>query len=148
MSGQYLTGNAHCSLKELFDYWLTRRGSRRMPARADINPADIPSLLPYLLLADVDACRQAVRIRLAGTGVVDRFGTELTGHDLSEVDHGEENEAVATTYMEVARLGEPQYKVSDFWTKDRRHFHMEMILLPLSEDGESVNMILTGLYCH
>jgi hypothetical protein len=35
---------------DLYRYWLSKRASLTMPARSDINPADIPALLPYRML--------------------------------------------------------------------------------------------------
>src|SRR5690349_8298694 len=41
------------SLTRLFCYWQAKRGGRAMPARADIDPAEIKALLPYMILVDV-----------------------------------------------------------------------------------------------
>ena len=35
---------------DLYRYWDGRRNGRRMPARRDIDPADIPGLLPHVSL--------------------------------------------------------------------------------------------------
>ncbi len=141
-----LAESAHTCLRELFDYWSNRRGDRRMPARADIDPADIPRLLPHLLLADVEDTLPDVRFRLVGTELVESFGREFTGHHLSELDYGAEAEAVVETYAQAINTGEPQFKISHFWTRDYRHLRIQQLLLPLSEDGEHVSMILAGVY--
>lgn len=141
-----LSDGAHNCLRELFDYWSLRCGGRRMPARSDIDPADIPSLLPHLLLADVDEDAHDVRFRLVGTELVQSFGGEFTGRHLSELDYGTEAEAVADSYAQAISTGEPQFKISHFWTRDYRHLKIQQLLLPLSEDGEHVSMILAGVY--
>lgn len=141
-----LSESAHTSLRELFEYWSERRGDRRMPARSDIDPADIPSLLPHLLLADVEGEVADVRFRLVGTELVESFGGEFTGHHLSELDYGNEAEAVAESYARAINTGEPQFKISHFWTRDDRPRRIQQLLLPLSEDGEHVSMILAGVY--
>jgi hypothetical protein len=38
--------------RDLYAYWFSKRGSRSMPARGDVNPVDIPLLLPYLILVE------------------------------------------------------------------------------------------------
>jgi hypothetical protein len=53
---------------DLYTYWLSKRGARVMPARTDIDPADIPQLLPYLTIAE--KAGDQFRYRLKGTGVV------------------------------------------------------------------------------
>src|SRR6185312_4722653 len=41
-------------VREGFDYWLAKRGTHAMPARADLDPLiDIPSLCPSMMLKDV-----------------------------------------------------------------------------------------------
>ena len=39
--------------RDLFDYWLRSAGTRRMPARSDLDPLKVPQLLPHLGLIDV-----------------------------------------------------------------------------------------------
>lgn len=141
-----LSESAHTCLRELFEYWSERRGDRRMPARSDIDPADIPRLLPHLLLADVENDVSDVRFRLVGTELVESFGGEFTGHHLSELDYGNEADAVAESYARAISTGEPQFKISHFWTRDYRHRRIQQLLLPLSDDGEHVSMILAGVY--
>ena len=61
---------------DLYHYWLAKRGDRAMPARKDINPAEIPVLLPYLVI--VDKAEDRFRYRLVGTAVVEQFGHDFT----------------------------------------------------------------------
>ena len=37
----------------LYRYWWEKRGSRPAPFRADLNPVEIPDLLPIINLIDV-----------------------------------------------------------------------------------------------
>src|SRR5258706_6731263 len=62
---------------DLYRYWLAKRGSCTMPARSDINPADIPALLPYLGL--VNKVDDQFRHRLVGTAVAQEIGHDPTG---------------------------------------------------------------------
>ena len=54
-------------LSALLDYWRSKCRARAMPARADIDPAEIPRLLPYLMLLDMPKGR--LRYRLAGEAI-------------------------------------------------------------------------------
>lgn len=58
--------------RQLYDYWLARSESGLMPKRADINPADIPRLLPFISLIDVGDKLEQSRVRLAGTRLRER----------------------------------------------------------------------------
>ena len=42
-------------LAELYAYWTAKRGARFAPSRAEIDPVEIPRLLPHLMLVDIKA---------------------------------------------------------------------------------------------
>ncbi len=123
-----------------------------MPARRDLNPADIPRLLPKLMLAEVggrsaDTQAPQIRFRLVGTEVVSRFGCELTGCRLSEIDYGAQADEVAALFRRVVDSAEPQYARIEFQQSQDRLIWMQQLLLPLSDDGSKVNMILAVIHC-
>ncbi len=147
-----LDENADTALRQTLEYWQRLRGSRRMPARKDLNPADIPRLLPKLMLADVEkekveADFPPIRFRLVGTEVVGRFGYEFTGRNLSEIDYGDQSDEVATLYRQTMDDGQPHFARIEFRQGGDRVLHMQHLLLPLSDDGTHVNMILTVVHC-
>jgi hypothetical protein len=71
-------------LQQLLDYWHRMRGDRAMPLRSDLAPHEIPALLPYLMLLDVEPSPLRFRYRLAGSNTYDiREGLgarSVTGH--------------------------------------------------------------------
>lgn len=77
-------------LRAVYDFCAARRGARRMPARADIDPVELPRFaLPNLVLLDIFEGGERFRWRLTGTGVVDRFGRDATGRFGEEVLTGQ-----------------------------------------------------------
>jgi hypothetical protein len=70
-------------LVALHAYWLSKRGPRSMPSRADIDPAEFHSLLPHIIMYDVIMYDvgpdHRFRIRLAGEANVEFVGQNLTG---------------------------------------------------------------------
>lgn len=62
----------HATTREVFEYWNRRRGRRRVPARSNIDPADIRHVLgdTFLLTADFAG---DIRFRLAGTRICALF---------------------------------------------------------------------------
>lgn len=147
-----LDAGADETLQQTLDYWQCLCGQRPMPARRDLNPADIPRLLPKLMLADVggeSSHTQAppIRFRLVGTEVVGRFGRELTGCCLSEIDYGDQADEVAALYRRVLDSARPQYARIDILQSHDRLLRTQQLLLPLSDDGTNVNMILAAVHC-
>jgi len=73
----------HPSVRELYHYWNTQRGSRAAPERADIEPGPIRrALADTFILAPNIVTRHAATqhsFRIAGTRLCAAFGRELRG---------------------------------------------------------------------
>ncbi len=135
-----LAGSAR--VRALYDYWCAVRGDRRMPSRAEIDPAEIKELLPHLLLTDLSYPPLRVFFRLVGTAIVEAAHCDLTGRWLHEVDLGQTNGAWADVYQRVAVSRAPVFGRTRALLQhaDARAFHW--VVLPLSEDGETVDHTL------
>lgn len=143
--GQSTLHIAEPELKALYDYWDGRRGARRMPARADIDPLDIPHLLRHLVLLETDEVIENFRYRLYGTAVAEGFGEERTGKSFADLKHVDNIDEARAGYRSVHADGEPHY-FPDRAVSSLQHFtSYSRLLLPLSNDGRLVNMILGGI---
>jgi len=128
---------------DLYRYWLAKRGSRSMPARRDINPADIPALLPYLVIVEkIDH----IRYRLAGTAVVREVGHELTGSFAGSVLSTIGSAAAEhPVYERAFTTGRPAFATGVFKIESGSAHNVSLLVLPLSDDGTNVNMALASL---
>src|SRR5690606_5531920 len=70
----------------LLALWREWAGARPAPARRDVDPLAMPTLLPNLLL--LDAIDGDFRFRLVGEAVNTRYGHSLRGRRLGEVMSG------------------------------------------------------------
>jgi hypothetical protein len=132
-------------LRRLYEYWRERRGERRFPARADIEPLDLTFLMGNLILVEVIQGEPLdFRIRLHGTNLVQRAGYELTGKMLNELPITQFRQLAMDTFRHVATTGKPFRGYRDRVLDDRTHRY-ETVMLPLSNDGEQVDMLLVGL---
>jgi hypothetical protein len=134
----------HEELKELYAYWLSKKGRRRAPGRSDIDPAEIAPLMPYVGLVDVVRAPLRFRYRLLGTEVVRGLGIELTGRFLDEVPLDEHQRAIASEYARVAERAEPICATWEYTRGDGRHVRYERLGLPLMSDGKTVDMLFGG----
>jgi hypothetical protein len=132
-------------LKSIRDYWLDRRGRRRMPARSDLDPCDVPTLIPYFLLTDVTYDPLSFRYRLIGTQITQISGRDATGRTIDEDLYGEKAERVKRAYLQVVASREPVAvrEIAQFVRKD--WLRIEALLLPLGETDEQVTMILSSV---
>lgn len=139
----------HPALRALFDYWSGRCGGACLPARRDIDPLDIPELLPHLMLIDVDSAQAPapdLRFRLVGTALVRHFGRDTTGLPVEEAYMGRDWEKILSDYRYVISRRRPCLRHNLGIGRDRKTFDYQRLLLPLAADGESVDMILAGAY--
>ncbi len=136
---------ADARLRALLSYWRAKRGDRAMPARADLDPLEIPTLLPIVGLVDVLDGGARFRYRLVGTEMVEVAGHDPTGRFLDEVlpDSGYADYLIGL-FREVTRERRPLYGESDFHGQGRVERQMRRLLMPLSRDGRAVDMIFAG----
>jgi len=135
---------AHEPLQRLLDYWNDKRAGRKAPARADIDPADIPALLPWIGLGEIVEDPPRVRARLLGSEVESLYGVTFHGQYLDQEDMNDHRVEILKEYATAIRTMEPVVGQWEFTKHDGRHIAYERIILPLSSDGETVDMLLAG----
>ncbi|HVO00692.1 MAG TPA: PAS domain-containing protein [Candidatus Cybelea sp.] len=129
-------------LKRALDYWQAKRGDRLAPARIDIEPLDLAPLLPRVTLVDVSAEPLDFRYRLAGTGIFDIHGAELTNTracDLKPVPYGA---LIHRHYAEAVERKAPLAHRLLLEVGGLRSSYLR-IILPLSDDGGVINRLMT-----
>ncbi len=131
-------------LRQLLAYWEAKRGDRRLPARGDIDPAEIPQLLPDLIMVDTGPTLDSFRYRLFGTRVCAGFGHERTGMRFSDLPRIENFDAVYEDYWLTCRERAPHYFHGQIASLPSEFSTYSRLLLPLSSDGEEVDIILGG----
>lgn len=131
-------------LGRLYEYWLTRRGARRYPARCDLDPVDLRYLLGHLMLLDVLREPLRFRFRLHGSEITSRVGYDLTGKFLDELpDPAYRDYAIARCEGLVA-TGEP-LAIRRGRTLDGQPWAYEALWLPFSETGTEISMLLCAM---
>jgi CheY-like chemotaxis protein len=133
-------------LRDALAYWREKRGTRAMPMRRDIDAAELPKhLLPHLQLIDVIDGGERFYFRLVGTAIVDAFGGEFTGKYADEVIRAERIAYLHQCYRKVIEARRPVFIRSRYLTTKTIDMMANRLLMPLSQDGEQVNMILGAL---
>lgn len=135
---------AHPKLQRLLRYWDDKRGDRPMPARRDIDPFDIPDLLPHVFLVDVSYDPPVFRIRLAGTEVNRLLGEEVTGKTTDELTTERLRPVFRTACENVVRSRQPAAATRTF-EGHKKYLLYAGLVLPLSADGEVIDMLLGGI---
>jgi hypothetical protein len=134
---------ADLRLRQAHDYWRRKAASRAMPRRTDIDPTEIPKLLPDVMLVDV-LPEGRYRYRLISTENTQAHGINATGRYLDEVLPGPEyKDHVIALYDECVGARRALYSECLFMAPQQRapERHTEVLFMPLAEDGETVNMV-------
>jgi hypothetical protein len=127
-------------LRRLFQYWDEKRGDRRAPSRGDIDPAEMIEALPNVFLIDVLAEPRRYRVRLMGTVLGDWYGQDLTGRYVDEI-----TDQVVGALHELVTTWRPWRLLGECGRRSAGTKPYELLALPLSTDGTTVNMVLGGI---
>jgi hypothetical protein len=121
------------------EYWRTKANGRAMPDRVDLNPTEIPDLLPWIVLWDV--IPGGYRIRLAGTAICEAHGREIKGTDFDTL-HADGTAAIRPEYDFVVREGAPHYAERTMWWNHRSYRAYRRVLLPFTNGGGDCALIM------
>ena len=131
--------DSEAKLLALFGYWNARRGTGAIPARTDIDPLELTDLWPDLGLWRVETAT-GLRCRLCGTHVSALVAEDLSGKLISEARKDfwtEQRRALEN----VAKSGRPALLAGSI---GGGAIGYRVLMLPLSSDGRTVDMVLTA----
>ncbi|MGV8996357.1 MAG: PAS domain-containing protein [Parvibaculaceae bacterium] len=128
---------------DLFDYWRAKCTETRFPLRADIEPAEIRSLLPSLSILEVIGEDDLqLRVRLAGTRLRDYLGVETTGKVVADFNLGEQRDYWAAAYKEVLSGARPALGVIPLTPWGQPQIFQFWLRLPLMNEQGRIVMVL------
>lgn len=129
-------------LHAVLSYWSGKRGARSMPSRRDIDPLELgPVVLPHLMLVDIETGPR-FRYRLFGTAVSEAFGMDATGQYIDAVMVGQYKDFLLGLYSDLLTMKKPVYSTSIYGTKLDTKMWTQRLILPLSSNGDQVDMAL------
>jgi hypothetical protein len=144
-----LPAGADCdpAFARLHAYWRSKTRAGRLPARADIDPLDIPrDLLTGIALLEIEqhGDRRRYRLRLFGSDLEAMTGgTNGTGSYYDELTHqpGLYEKLDAALGSLIAER-KPIYVAAPSGATDRGFLWFGRLALPLAADGRTVDMVL------
>jgi len=122
--------------------WQAARGSRRLPAKADLTPrAMVEFLKNTALLRVVDGGEEFV-FRVVGDQIAVQQGAPMQGKTMAEIDamlpgHGA---VLKRIYQGVMTAGVPlAFRGWYLRPADKHPFCHEVVILPVADDGETID---------
>lgn len=135
-------------LSDLHAYWESRKQGRKFPSRRDIDPADLVRHLGNVFLIDVSHDPLRLRYRLLGTRIAEVMRRDSTGKYYDEIYAPELLEAIYRSFRWMFENERPLRTHGDTFYPDRNFYTYEALNLPLSSDGETIDMVFGGLVFH
>ena len=136
-----LIAECHPDIQAVVAYWRRKAGARRMPSRADIDPAELKPYLARITLVDVVPDARRFVYRLVGTGEVQVRGHDPTGKSVRDGYFAASPDEAMARYERVCNSCAPYYEIDNFQVVDR-YVCEANLFLPLSDDDATVNKIL------
>lgn len=131
----------HPVLVGLRDYWWEIADGRPMPARRDFEPLDITDILPHVVLFDVEGDPPRFKFRLVGTAATERAGVDPTGRYFNDFP---DSEVAIERMVTCVRERRPYFVVDAFVWSDKPSLYYHTLTLPMSGDGEVVDMLVSA----
>lgn len=136
-------------LKRLKDLWVSRRGDRKFPSRADFPFEDLSPWLGKIQLVDVvpgEVGGDRYRFRLVGTRIVEFDGQDITGMTATEAFPGE-TAWVTAAYDAAVDAEEPVHSQVPHTIENGEVIRgvqvlIDRLIMPLSTDGKTVDMLV------
>lgn len=126
----------------LLRIWHGLRGAHTAPARADLDLRQLPRLVPWLFIAEPKTGTSSLTWRLAGTGIGQFFGREVTGGDfLAGWEHFERGVMAKALGAVTGRHHTALLRLR-YLTDRGQQRDAEMLALPmLARDSETTHVL-------
>lgn len=133
-------------LRRLYQYWDRERGTDPMPTRDRVDPVKMRYILGHLALIDVGPNGKAFSVRLHGTELVSRLGSDFTGRPIADLPLADVRRLATRWFTNVVeRRGPYHEQVDQIVDGFTRHF--EALILPYSTERTPVGLILLAVRC-
>lgn len=128
-------------LQGLYEVWQSKARDGALPGRQDFDPVDMIRFLGAVFLLEHDPDVDDFRYTLIGTEITQHVGRDNTGRTVGEVFGSTGLEL----YRQVRDTARPVrvHGVVDWVGKDHKAF--ESVILPLADDGRTVNRFIGGM---
>ena len=130
------------STQHLLDYWRSLCGTRAFPSMAYFNIETVPSVVQHSFLLDLSASQDNPVFRFAGGSLIEACGTNLADQSMSALSSIAMLNGVRDNYRLVVAEARPIEFSGDAINAKGEAGKYRGVLLPLSEDGKSVDCVV------
>ncbi|NKB57400.1 MAG: PAS domain-containing protein [Alphaproteobacteria bacterium] len=130
-------------VQEIVRYWQSIHRNGELPDRRQIDPCDIPDLLPGIALVDIERSPFRFKFRLLGERMNLYHGRNFTGRWLDEVFPHFDKTETPKDFIFVTEQGNPSYRLGrPLMTFEKSFIEMERVFLPFRNGRASVDLVM------
>ncbi|MGE0211866.1 MAG: PAS domain-containing protein [Parvibaculaceae bacterium] len=135
----------HPGSRMLFRYWERIRGERSAPDRADVDLRAIGSVLASVGILERHRRPTVFLWRVAGTGIGDIWGKEVTGHDMLAGWKGMERHSLVSCLDAVVDAHQPFVARFSASSDHGEAVGVELVALPVRPAERETQILCTAL---
>ncbi|MCJ9430556.1 PAS domain-containing protein [Kordiimonas marina] len=128
----------------LLSYFEARTEGKRLPKRADVDPAKLKAFLPdiciHRALYGEDGTLKDIVVQLIGTEVASFYG-EMTGKSVREHPAPEVAQRIFISGQTCIDRRRPIVAIAKALSSKKNHLQVNILYIPLSEDGEQIDRL-------
>ena len=126
-----------------YEYWLRKKGDRRIPSRTDFDPLlEVPRLARHIVLVEVLRDPLDFRYRLIGTAIRENMAADWTGLCLSEIPMQKAPNPIWQHHLWVLEHRSPRFYRPAYLGPYKEFKFIESAQLPLGTDDANVEMMM------
>jgi len=129
-------------LVAMLELWQSKVRGNVLPSRQDFSFAELKDHLGWLVLVDVERDPQRFCYRLIGSNITELAGRDVTGHYFDELYTPDIAQSATASYRRIVATRRPTRVSASLHHASRGYLTFEAIDLPLSSDGDVVDMIM------
>ncbi|MBG04686.1 MAG: hypothetical protein CMM59_11505 [Rhodospirillaceae bacterium] len=129
------------SVRRGYEYWRSKCKDGALASRSDLDPIEIPAILPHIILLDVEKNPRDFRYRLIGTLVCKHLLQDWTGTHMSEIEHQKPPSTIWLNCERVVDTRRPLKANTPYIGPYKEFLEAEDIILPLEGPDGSINML-------
>ena len=131
-------------LQDFLAIWRAKLDGRQMPCRKDFDLLELaPVMWPHVLLIDVlPGDMDRFRYRLIGSHIVDALARNVTGQIIDEIQSSTDYDMFVEGFRWSVKHQKSMQSNGSAIFVNKDWIAYESLILPLSEDGSTVNMLL------
>jgi hypothetical protein len=125
--------------RTLLRYWNRLRGARAMPKPDEIDPVDLKSILPHIMMVGISYDPFRAFYRLVGTEIVRFAKRDFTGCYLDSLVFPDHPKDGTIFYKEVVEARCPGFGITYWIVEGTAPRWIEFLICPLSSDGNTID---------